>query len=105
MHAEMLGSFSCYIGNRGADLRSGRGAAADVIESSSPVVAPPPSKKLRKGYAYEAVPINQEPPQPIKQVSPPKSKSTPKSESRSSFGRVRNNTKKSGYVYDKESHL
>ena len=78
-----------------------RGAAADVIESSSPVVAPPPSKKLRKGYAYEAVPINQEP-QPIKQVSPPKSKSTPKSESRSSFGRVRNNTKKSGYVYDKE---
>ena len=78
-----------------------RGAATDMIESSSPVVVPPPSKKLRKGYAYEAVPINQEP-QPIKQASPPKSKSTPKSESRSSFGRVRNNTKKSGYVYDKE---
>ena len=59
----------------------------------APMVQPPPTKKLRKGYAYELVPVVEAgkaaPPPPVTPKTPENG------ETRSSFGRVRSTVKKS----------
>ena len=65
-----------------------------ATQAPVPVVQPPPTKKLRKGYAYELVPVAEVP------KNQPAPKTPENGETRSSFGRVRSNVKKQGYVYD-----
>ena len=72
-----------------------RKRGAVTAEVSTP---PVPAKRLRKGYAYEPVPVIETP--------PPKKTATPPGKSRSSFGRVRaNKTRSNDYVYDTSEDL
>ena len=94
-----LSRFDIFISESPSSRKRNTSAVAieppAATQTPVPVVQPPPTKKLRKGYAYELVPVAEV---PKNQPAPPK---TPENgETRSSFGRVRSNVKKQGYVYD-----